>query len=378
MSQSTEGALPPTSGPVPAASAALGAPAAPWRLPGAGTGRGVIPLRPLLVGEILDGAVTVMRSFPGTVFGVTAVVVVLGQAVSAPLDYLYLRFLSGVADSSSSSSSGLDVAALGAVKPGSLITLLTQTVLLGLLVTTVSRAVLGRTAAPGEVWAQARPRVPRLLGMTLLMYLVLGGALAAGLAPGVVLIENGQDGGPLLLFLGFAGAVVFCLWRGVAWSLAGAALMLEDQPVRAAFRRSSVLVRGSWWRVLGVRLAATLVAALVTLALTAAQQHLLGSRLSPEVVNADGTVSGHPVGWGAVLLAAAFTAAVQIVVTPFAVNVTALQYLDQRMRREALDIQLTRRGGAAANTGNAGNAGNAGNSGSAGSMVSHAGGGATA
>lgn len=357
MSQSTEGALPPTSGPVPAASATA------RRHPGAGIGRGVIPLRPLLTGEILDGAVTVMRSFPGTVFGVTAVVVVLGQAVSAPLDYLYLRFLSGVADRSSSS---LAVAELGAVRPGSLVTLLTQTLLLGLLVTTVSRAVLGRTAAPGEVWHQARPRVPRLLGMTLLMYLILGGALVAGLAPGVILIHEGQDAGPLLLFLGLAVAVVFCVWRGVAWSLAGAALMLEDQPVRAAFKRSSVLVRGSWWRVLGVRLAAMLVAGLVTLALSGAQQLLLGSRLNPAVVNADGTVSGHPVGWGAVLLAAAFTAAIQILVTPFTVNVTALQYLDQRMRREALDIQLTRRGGVPAAPG------------APAAQMSHAGGGATA
>lgn len=369
MSQSTEGALPPTSGPVPAAwttaspdapprpvtpppaPAGAGGPTPPHPAPGTAAyrppapGRGVVPLRPLLVGEILDGAVSVMRAFPATVFGVSAIVVVLGQIVSTPLDYLYLRLLADVADNS---TSGFDVAMLTLVKPSTLVLLLTQTVLLGgLLVTAASRALLGRTAAPGEVWHLSRPRVPRLLGMSLVVSLTLAGILAAGATPGVLLVLDNQAGGPVILFLGLVGAAVLFLWRGVSWSLAGAALMLEDQPVRAALKRSSLLVRTCWWRVLGVRLAATLVAAIVVGALTAGEQLLLGNRLSPATVNADGTVSGHTVAWASVLIAAAFATAVQVVVTPFVASVTALQYLDQRMRREGLDIQLARRGSTA-------------------------------
>ena len=377
MSQSTEGALPPTSGPVPTGwtTSPGGAPAVPAAAPGtpfgagaalggggsrsgsapaagaagaagvgsgSGAGRGLIPLRPMLAGEILDGAVTVMRGFPRTVFGVSAVVVVLSQAVSIPLDYLYLRFLANVAGDT---SSGFDVQMLTLLKPGALLSVLAQTVLLGgLLVPVVSRGLLGRSAAPGEVWHLSRPRVPRLVALTLLACLVLGAVLAAGVVPGVLLVLHNASGGPGVLALGLCGAGVVVLWRGVAWSLAGAALMLEDQPVRVALKRSSAIVKGSWWRLLGVRLAAMLVAALAALGLNAGQQQLLGSALSPETVNSDGTVSGHTVTWATILLAAVFSTAMQAIITPFAATVTALQYMDQRMRREGLDIQLARRG----------------------------------
>jgi hypothetical protein len=284
-----------------------------------------------------------MRAFPATVFGVSAIVVVLGQAVSTPLDYLYLRFLANVADTT---TSGFDVAMLTLVKPGTLV-LLTQTLLLGgLFVTAASRGILGRTAAPGEVWHLSRPRVPRLLALALVVCLALAAILVAGATPGVLLVLDNQDAGPPVLFLGLAGAAVLFLWRGVSWSLAGAALILEDQPVRTALKRSSLLVRTCWWRVLGVQLAAALVAFLVVAALTAGERLLLGDRLSPATANADGTVSGHTVTWAPVLIAAAFATAIQVVVMPFVATVTALQYLDQRMRREGLDIQLARRGAA--------------------------------
>jgi hypothetical protein len=341
MSQITDRPFPPTSGPYPSASATPSA------------SRGVVPLRPLMAGEILDGAVTAMRTHPGIMLGLSAIVVASGQLVAIPLNYLYLRFLAGLVDSSTTTSGSSTINSLSALQPGTLVNALTVTLLVGLLTTTVSRAVLGRTATLAEVWTATRPKLLRLLGLAALIYLAVFGAITLAVTPGVLLLVAGKPVGGLLVFLGAVGGVVFAVNRWVAWSLAGAALVLEDQPVRKALKRSALLVKGAWWRVLGISLLAMLVAELVAGILAIVQQVVLGSALSPVTSYDNGTYGGHQVTWVSVFLAAAFSTAIQAMVAPFVAAVTALQYVDRRMRREALDIQLGRsiRNAGAANGG---------------------------
>ena len=306
----------------------------------AGLGRGVVPLRPLQAGEILDGAVTAMRTHPGVMLGLSALVVTLGQAVAIPLDYLYLRFLAGLVDDNTTLSSGNGINDLAALRPGVLLNALIVSLLVGLLTTAVSRAVLGRPVTPAEVWRQTRPRLPRLLGLSLLIFVILFGTLALGIVPGLLLAAAGSPVAALVLLLGIGGAVALAVNRWVAWSLAGAALVLEDQPVRRSLKRSSTLVKGAWWRVLGISLLALLVSEMVAVVLSVVEQVVVGSNLSPVSDNGDGTYSGHRVALLYVFLGALFSAAIQAVVSPFAASVMALQYVDRRMRREGLDIQL--------------------------------------
>src|SRR5262245_47192942 len=71
-------------------------PPAPPPPPGAASGYGkpgVIPLRPLSVGEILDGAVTTMRRHPALVFGIAALVAVISAALTLVANYFLLRDL---------------------------------------------------------------------------------------------------------------------------------------------------------------------------------------------------------------------------------------------------------------------------------------------
>jgi hypothetical protein len=333
--------------PSPVVPSASGLPAPDARAAGApdpfapaGLGRGVVPLRPLQVGEILDGAVTAMRSHPGIMLGLSAVVVAAGQAVAIPLDYLYLRFLAGLVNGDTTLGSGTGINDLAVLRPSVLLNALVVSLLVGLLTTAVSRAALGRPVTLREVWTLTRPRLPRLLGLALLVFITLFGALALGLVPGALLAAAGSPAAALVLLLGFGAGVAFAINRWVAWSLAGAALVLEDQPVRRALKRSAVLVKGGWWRVLGISLLALLVSELVAAVLSAAEQVVMGSNLSPVADNGDGTYSGHHVSLMYVFLSALFSAAIQTVVSPFAAAVTALQYVDRRMRREGLDIQL--------------------------------------
>jgi len=306
----------------------------------AGLGRGVVPLRPLQAGEILDGAVTAMRTHPGVMLGLSALVVTVGQAIAIPLDYLYLRFLATLVDQNTTRNGGAGINALAALRPGVLVNALIVSLLVGLLTTAVSRAALGRPVTLAEVWKQTRPRLLRLFGLSLLIFITLFGALVVGILPGLALAAAGSPVAALVLLLGLGGAAAFALNRYVAWSLAGAALVLEDQPVRRALKRSSTLVKGGWWRVLGVSLLALLVSEMVAVVLSVVQQVVIGSNLSPVSDNGDGTYSGHHVAVLYVFLGALFSAAIQSVVSPFAASVMALQYVDRRMRREGLDIQL--------------------------------------
>ena len=306
------------------------------------TARGVVPLRPLLVGELLDGGATALRANPGIMLGLSAIVVAAGQLLAVPLDYLYLRYLAGRVDGSTTAGGSAAIIELSDFRPSLLIDVLTMSLLVGLLVTTVSRAVLGRPARLGEVWASTRRKLPRLLGLAAVVYLVCLGSVALAVAPGVALLAAGNSGGGVLVFFGAVGGSVFALYRAISWLLAPAALVLEDQPIRKALKRSSVLVKGAWWRTFGVFLLAVLVAELIAAVLAIGEHQVLGSRLSPVTKYSDGTYAGHDVTLLSVFLAAAFTTAIQAVVSPFVAAVNALQYVDRRMRREALDIQLAR------------------------------------
>ncbi len=63
--------------------------------------------------------------------------------------------------------------------------------------------------------------------------------------------------------LGFLAAGVVAVWLMVRFSLASPALMLEKQGIKKAMGRSVKLVRGSWWRVFGIQLLATIIANVV-------------------------------------------------------------------------------------------------------------------
>ena len=118
--------------------------------PPAGLGHGVVPLRPLQAGEILDGAVTTMRAYPGVMLGLSALVVTLGQAVAIPLDYVYLHFLAGLVDDNTTLGSGTGIDNLALLRPSVLLNALIVSLLVGLVATAVSRAVLGRPVTLGE------------------------------------------------------------------------------------------------------------------------------------------------------------------------------------------------------------------------------------
>lgn len=309
---------------------------------------GVIPLRPLGVGEILDGAISTIRAEPRLMLGLSAVVAVVTQLVTVPVTWLLLHDL---ADSTfrfdaTSTSSGNDLAltasATSAVVVQALVTLVATLLLTGVLTVALSRAVLGQPIVTGQVWAQARPRILPLFAVTALVLLIVAALAAVTLAPGVALLALGAPAvlGGLLLAVGVLVLVALAVYLYVAFALAPAVVVLERQGVRASLRRSRQLVAGAWWRTFGILLLVNVLARIIAgilsipftvLAFMAA--FLLG----------DGGVN--PYGIVPLLVTAVGAIIASAVTWPFTAVSSAMVYVDRRIRREALDIELTRAAG---------------------------------
>jgi hypothetical protein len=308
---------------------------------------GVIPLRPLGVGEILDGAISTIRSSPRLMLGLSATVAVVTQLITVPITWLLLHDVgdSAFSFSETTTTTGQDdfaitASALSASAIQALVTLIATLLLTGILTVALSRAVLGQSIDAGDAWRQARPRLLPLLGVTLLVPLIVGGVAVIALAPGVLLAALG---GPTvvwapLLTAGIIAAICAGVYVYVGFALAPAVTVLEKQRVIASLRRSRRLVHGAWWRTFGIILLVNVIAQILSGILTGiftviafAVAYIGGDgdslnpyTILPLLVTSIGTILAATIAW------------------PFTAVSSALIYVDRRIRREALDLELAR------------------------------------
>src|SRR5690606_2093430 len=205
-----------------------------------------------------------------------------------------------------------------------------------LLTTVTSRAVLGRPVTTGEAWRDARPQVLALFGLICLLLLITIGIITAGTLPGIlVTVSAGGEVGLPLAVLGLLCAGVLALWLMIRFSLAPPALMLEKQGIVQAMRRSAKLVRGSWWRIFGIQLLATLIANVVA-AVVVIPFGLLASAFSGDGATGFLDAAGSDVGWTFLIVSGIGGVIGAMITFPITAGVTVLLYVDQRIRREAL------------------------------------------
>src|SRR6476659_9219716 len=153
------------------AAAGLGAAAAAAVRPHPQPKPGIIALRPVGVGALLDGAISAIRGYPRMMLGLSAVVAAITQVLIVPVTWLLLRDSGDQAfsfDSSTTTTPEPDVtfeaSAITATGVQVVVTLVASLVLTGILTVAVSRAVLGQSISARDAWNQARPRLPALLG----------------------------------------------------------------------------------------------------------------------------------------------------------------------------------------------------------------------
>jgi hypothetical protein len=296
-----------------------------------------VPLRPLGLGEILDGSFRAVRANPRVMFGVAALVVTIGVVIQTALAW-YLRGF--VDEQTAGVTDQLDpTGELGASDSigSSLSTLLTlplvsiaTTIVTGLVIVSVSRSVLGRTVSIGEVLRSTR--VWWVVGFSLLTALGAGLTVAAGVGVVVALADSAGAGAAVLagLVLGI-GLVVAAFWFFVRTLLVPPALMLEGKGFWRTVARAWRLTRGSYWRLLGIYLLSAIIVSvvvqLISVPATAVAQFLL---------------DGQADSFASIAVVAVANIVAETLATTFLAAVVALLYIDVRMRREGLDVELAR------------------------------------
>ncbi|MEV6107454.1 hypothetical protein AB0M28_22515 [Streptomyces sp. NPDC051940] len=313
---------------------------------------GVIPLGPPLgLGEIIGGAFgTLGRSIApllaiGSALYGALVLVVLVVGVAG-----YLAFQDTVdamaeqdtLDPFGASDAGV-VIALGIV--AALVLLAASFFIYGVLsalsFVVLEPAVVGQRLTVTEAWRRSRSRAWAVVGTSFLTGLiavvpfVAGVALAIGL--GVAVGEGSVGLGVLLGILLGLGALVYAVWMWTRLSLAPAAVVLEGAGPVQALRRSAQLVRGSWWRILGISLLGWFIAQAASQVIQFVLSFMVVPLMALPIGFAESDGAGAVVGAFALLaIVMLVSLAVSVFISAFIQMITGLLYVDRRIRTEHL------------------------------------------
>jgi hypothetical protein len=330
----------------------------PWPRPPQAPKPGVIPLRPLGVGELLDGAFTSIRRNPRATLGIAAVLLTASAVITTTLSLILIHYLGSVnlptpGEQLTTAQATHLLTRMGEVLAPTLVVsvvlaFIVDTVLTGLLTVVIGRSVLGHKITAGEAWQIARPRMAALIGATLLIPLILIGLWAVYVIVLVVLALVHAPGALIGIFaaLGAIAGIVLTIWFLIMFRMAGPAVVLEREGPVQALKRSWRLVRGSFWRVLGITLLAGLIVA-VTAGVLQLPFTIFGALAGGGNSMLPGT-GGNVAG---ILISAVGGVVAGAVARPISAGVAVLLYVDLRMRREGLDLILQTAAGGAAPTG---------------------------
>jgi len=297
---------------------------------------GIVPLRPLQLGDILDGAVKAVRFNPKSMVGLSVLVLAVFLVPSAALGvgatHLTASALSRFGPEAEAFL-GISSSLIQAIS-----TALATALLSGLLIHVVGQAVLGRKPDIGATWRSTRGRLPSLLALAMLsgLFSLLATMLLIG--PGVLLLINNDLGtGLLVLFVGLLSLIAVALAVSTKISMAAPAIVLEGHGILAGLRRSFMLTKGAaFWRILGITLLAGLLAGIVG-SLLGLPFSIIGTAIA--TLSTQDSESAQMIVTFISHLSALLTGAIT---TPFVAAVTGLLYIDRRMRLEALDVVLFR------------------------------------
>jgi hypothetical protein len=254
-------------------------------------------LRPLGVGEILDVAMkivwrnagTLLRAVVVIVFPLEIVIVVL-QASALPKN-----------DDSGIVSSSDVAAAVGGYSVAGIVGFVANALAAGACYRAIASAYLGERTGWRESLRYALTHARSLLWLTLISVLIPLVGLIACIVPGIY------------------------LW--VSFAVCVPVLLTEGKRGTSAIWRSRDLVRGSWWRTLGVVLLGTLLVSVISGVLTG----LIAA------VTAVGSSTGSLLWAVGTVIAGTIS---KSITTPFTAAFLTVLYFDLRVRKEAFDLQL--------------------------------------
>ncbi len=301
--------------------------------------RGVdVPFRPMSISEMLDGAIAGIRHSTRTVLGVSVAISTVVQVTGSLISYYFIGqeargevtprvLLRSVGAQATLGGIDLILTAFGIL------------FLSGLLAPVLARTMFGLDISLRQVWLDVRARFGQLLLMAFVLIVISLAALALPALPfALAAAGNAHPAiGVLSALFGFPAGVVLMLWLYVLLVQSVPALVMERQGIGGALARARRLSKGRWWRTFGTLLLAMLVTVFMgffalRIPFLIAQVVLFGDSGSgsDQVLPALALDTvGRIVSWSVVL--------------PFDAGVIALLYMDRRMRREGLDLDLATR-----------------------------------
>lgn len=313
---------------------------------------GIIPLRPLSIGDIYQGAFAAIKTNARTMFGFTTALLGVAIVISIGINYLIINLVlpSYINTNSPYASVFGSVFTTFSQLGGTLLQNLATVLLSGLIVVAVSRSVLGRVASSKEVWERTKSKFLPLIGLNIITSIISGLMMIIGIVVFFVLLasvastaktdrEFLQDLGVslvgLLILMVISALVSSYLY--IKFSVAPPAMVLENLGVFASIGRSWSLTRGNFWRLFGINILTTIITSMVAGIFVGIADALgaifivVGSSSPEDVIASLNTTY---------ILVMVMSTIAQLLILPFTSSVNALLYIDLRMRKEGLDVEL--------------------------------------
>lgn len=313
---------------------------------------GIIPLRPLSIGDIYQGAFAAIKTNTRTMFGFTAALLGVVLVISIATNYAIINLVlpNYLSPNSPYATAFTSLSGSFSQLGGSLLQALATVLLSGLIVVAVSRSVLGRVASSKEVWERTKSKFLPLIGLNIITSIIAGLMMIIGIAVFFVLLagvastaktdrEFLQDLGIMLvgLFILMLISTLVGSYLSIKFSVASPAMVLENLGVFAAIGRSWSLTRGNFWRLFGINILTAIITSMVAgifggIAGALGAIFVVVGSSSPEDVIASLNTT--------YILTMVMSTIAQLLILPFTSSVNALLYIDLRMRKEGLDVEL--------------------------------------
>ena len=277
-------------------------------------------LRPLSLGDIFDEGFDLYKKNFVLLLLVTVVFTVPLDIVLAVLRTLYWHSTADLSALNSDDPSvvfGAAGSVFGKVGEELLISALLYAAPLAALAVATSARYLGETATLRQAYRAPLRRLPGLLGTALLYGLTV-------------------TAGFFLCVLGF-------FWASVSLLFLAHVFVLEGKTGWAAFKRTSALVSGDWWRVFGALILLSLIYTVMQMSIQVPLGYMLDTvlRLAPgghSLIAGGGGPHANAVRRQIVDQLSSGLA--DLVILPFLLSVMTVLYYDLRVRKEAFDIDL--------------------------------------
>jgi membrane-anchored glycerophosphoryl diester phosphodiesterase (GDPDase) len=300
-------------------------------------------------GTLLGAPFLALKRNPKATFGsallIQAITVVISLLVIGAITFFFVARIGAAApeDQEAIEAGGVAGILIGALVPF-LITLIGTVFLQGVIVNEVARSTLGEKLTLKAVWKATWPRLGQLLLWVLvasLAFLLVLGAVVGIVWLLVVLGGGFVAAGIILAILAGIALVVVGVWLSIKLSIVPSIIVLERTSMAVAIRRSWRLTDGYFWRTLGVQyLIAFIVGTVSQIVLTPVSIFyvMAVTAIDPTGATAESWV-GPIVLYVIMIVLSLLVGSITSVVSSAAI---ALIYVDLRMRKEGLDLELIR------------------------------------